>query len=149
VQDVFGHREKQPPPRGQELEVDAMLEQNIMSVKVAVDTYLDSPGKDSRTELLTALNRLDDQIARGERFVGPANVGLLPTSYAVGATSINSAAQEIPSAEFRAQIALVRAAKSAATGPTPETLAGLRRARAILDSFAAMDHRAPPEERPR
>jgi len=136
---MFGRHDKQSPREQHELEVDAMLERDILAVKAAVDTYLDSPGPDCRRDLVAALRRLDHQIALGDayhnRFVGVSNVGLLPRSSAVGATSNHSVSQEVRSSEFRAQVAMVRAAKSVVASPSPGSLASLHEAREALDAL--------------
>jgi hypothetical protein len=139
---MFGRNDKQSPREEQELEVDAMLERDILAVKAAVDTFLDSPGEDCRRDLVALLRRLDHQIALGDaysnRFVGASNVGLLPRSLAVGATGNNSVSQGVRSSEFRAQVAMVRAAKAVVGAPSPRSLASLQEARDTLDALRDM-----------
>ena len=120
-----------------EVDVDLILEQDISAVEQSVDNYLQNPNDSLRKDLLTALEELDDQIAQGDAYHAQVRIGTLGSSV-VGATSVNSMNEELPSTEFQAQVALVKAAKSAVTRLTPDTLADLRAA-----SYALAEWRSP------
>ena len=139
---MFGHRPKGQPDHEQEIEVDVdlTLERDISTVVQAVDAYLQNTNEGLRKDLLTALEHLDDQTDRADAYQGrpqlyPADSG----SAVVGATSDNSMPEELPSTEFQAQVALVRAAKNAVTRLTPDTLADLRAANDALAEWRTAD----------
>ncbi len=52
----------------------------------------------------------------------------VPRSPLIGATSDTSTGEDVPSAEFKAQVALVQAARNAIRDPTAEAQSALRRA---------------------
>jgi hypothetical protein len=138
---VFGHREKHPRTEEQALSVDVELEHDIGGVEHAIGTYLRSPSDSLRDDLLAALQRLDDQIDFSDAFdrnvTGSGAFGFATTFSVVGETSSNPMAGEVPGTEFRAQAALVKAAKKEVAAPTPDTLAGLRAAGVALDAVRA------------
>jgi len=81
----------------------------------------------TRQALLAELEKLDDQTARADAYSNFRSALVryqVPRSWVIGATSDTSTAQDVPSAEFKAQVALVKAAKNAirdttAEAPTP------------------------------
>jgi hypothetical protein len=105
-------------------------------VEDAVESYLRDQSASSRQQLLTALSSLDQQIDRSDAYegsvIGSGALGSSTKGSIIGETSSFSAAQEIPEAELRAQMGLVKAAKDEVTAPTPETLTELRAAREVL-----------------
>src|SRR5271165_887081 len=142
---MFGRHRKDHPDEEDELEVDAGLEGDISDVERSVVAYLEDPTDDRCHDLLVALGRLDDQIALGDAYqdtVGwltPLGVG---NPEVLGETNTNPIAQAVSSAEFQAQVVLVKAAKTAVTEPTPDTLDDLRRANDILTPVRAQEQPA-------
>jgi hypothetical protein len=134
---MFG-RSKRRPGHEEEIAVDVTLEEDVSAVVRSVDAFLKSPNESLRRDLLASLEELDAQIAQGDdyhsRLVFPY---ASPESTVVGATSSGSIGEDMPSDEFQAQVALVKAAKSAVTGLTPDTLAGLRAAREALAAVSS------------
>ena len=128
-----------------EVAVDTTLELDLGAVEDSVESYLTDQSATSRQQLLTALAGLDQQIERSDAYegsvIGSGAVGSSTKGSIIGETSNFSAAQEIPEAELRAQMGLVKAAKDEVTAPTPETLTQLRAAREVL---AALRGQAPP-----
>ena len=126
-----------------EVAVDAELERAIGSTEAAIATYLRDPSPSSRPQLLAALQALDAQIDSSDAYdsstIGSAALGYSTKGSIVGETSSVSAAREIPGAELRAQIALVRAAKDEVRAPSAGTLAELRAAREALARVRAQD----------
>lgn len=135
---MFGRRGKLQPDREEEIEVDVDLEQDISLVGQAVESYLLNPNESLRKDLLAALEELDDQLAEGDEYHARVRIGRLGSS-AVGATSDSSMSEGVPSAEFQAQVALVKAAKNAVTRLTPDTLADLRAASDALARWRPVD----------
>ena len=135
---MFAHRGKEQPDREQEVDVDVTLEQDISAVEQAVENYLQNPNESFRKDLLAALEELDAQTAQRDDYHGRLVFPFAaPESTVVGATSPSSVGEQIPSDEFQAQIALVKAAKNAVTRLTPETLADLRAASELLATWRA------------
>jgi hypothetical protein len=135
---LFGHRGKGQPGYVEEVEVDVDLERDISLVEQAVESYLQDPNDSLRNGLLAALEELDDQIAQGDDYHGRLVFPFAaPESSVVGATSPSSVGEELPSTEFQAQVALVKAAKNAVTQLTPDTLADLRAASDALTEWRA------------
>ncbi len=126
-----------------EVAVDATLELALGTTEEAIDTYLQDPSPSFRTQLLTALETLDQQIASSDAYesstIGSAAFGYSTKGSVIGETSSVSAAEEIPGAEFRAQTALVKAAKDEVRAPTAETLAELRAAQHALAAVRGRD----------
>jgi len=125
------------PDGSSEAPVDATLEMDIRHVEQAVDEYLSSPGDVQREELVAQLAALDDQISKSDFYessiFGSGILGLASKGTVIGETSGEPFVEEVPTAEFRAQIALVRAAKLEVEAPTPETMEVLRAARQDLE----------------
>lgn len=115
-----------------ETPVDATLEVDLRAVEQAVDEYLASPGARQREELVAQLTALDDQIAKSDAyessFVGSGILGLASKGSVIGETSGEPFVEAVAAAEFRAQIALVKAAKLEIEAPTPATMDDLRAA---------------------
>ncbi len=128
-----------------EVAVDTTLELDLGAVEDSVESYLTDQSATSRQQLVTSLAGLDQQIERSDAYegsvIGSGAVGSSTKGSIIGETSSFSAAQEIPEAELRAQMGLVKAAKDEVTAPTPETLTQLRAARDVL---AALRGQAPP-----
>jgi hypothetical protein len=128
-----------------EVAVDTTLELDLGAVEDSVESYLTDQSATSRQQLVTSLAGLDQQIERSDAYegsvIGSGAVGSSTKGSIIGETSSFSAAQEIPEAELRAQMGLVKAAKDEVTAPTPETLTQLRAAREVL---AALRGQAPP-----
>jgi hypothetical protein len=86
--------------------------------------------------LVTVLDRLDDQVDLGDAYaasvVRSPLFGQTPKGDVLGETSNTPMAEEVPGAVFRAQVALVRAAKAAIQNPGQGSLETLRAASAAL-----------------
>jgi hypothetical protein len=128
--------ESQDQGERDEVAVDTTLERDLGVVEDSVESYLRNQSATSRQQLLTALASLDQQIDRSDAYegsvIGSGAVGSSTKGSIIGETSSFSAAQEIPEAELRAQMGLVKAAKDEVTAPTSETLTELRAAREVL-----------------
>ncbi len=126
-----------------EVAVDVTLEADLGATEEAIEDYLRDPSASMRTQLLSALETLDQQIdssdAYGSSTIGSAAFGYSTKGSVIGETSSVSAAEEIPGAELRAQMALVKAAKDEMRAPTAETLAELRAARHALAAVRGQD----------
>ena len=113
----------------EEVSVDATLELDFGTVEQSIETYLRDPSVDSRNELLTVLERLDQQIERSDAYessiIGSAAFGYSDKGSVIGETSRASPAEDIPESVLRAQTVLVKAAKREVMAPTPDTLADL------------------------
>ena len=120
----------------QEVDVDRVLESDICIVEQAVERYLANCTDEHCQELFAALDHLDDQTALGDAFHGRFGVLWRTSPAVVGATSFNPIAEDLPSPEFQAQVALVKAAKQEVLQRTPETLADLRAAAEELAAFS-------------
>jgi hypothetical protein len=130
---MFKRRAKGQAQHEEEVDVDVDLERDISLVEQAVDNYLQNPNESLRKDLLAALEELDEQVAQGDDYHGRLEFPFAaPVSTVVGATNPSSIGEQMPSAEFQAQVALVKAAKGAVTRLTPETLADLRAASEAL-----------------
>ncbi len=131
---MVGHHKNQPP--GQEVQVDANLEEDLSHVERSIATYLQSPNDALRRSLLVTLERLDEQIARSDAYeesvVGSAAWGYASKGEVLGEAGMAPVIEEVPQTELQAQVALVKAAKDDVRGPTPGTLAALRTASAAL-----------------
>jgi hypothetical protein len=123
--------EQQPQ---QEVDVDRVLETDICAVEQAVDNYLENSTDALGQDLMAALEYLDDRLALCDAY--HARFRMLQTSSrVVGATSLNPIAEDIPSPEFQAQVALVKAAKQEVLRRTDETLSDLKAAASALQTF--------------
>jgi len=116
----------------QVMAVDARLEDHIREIEGLVGGYLRSPQDEAaRQALLAGLDKLDDQTARADAYGNFRSVLVryqVPRSWVTGATSGTSTAEDVPSAEFKAQVALVKAAKDAIRDTTAEAQSALQRA---------------------
>ncbi len=140
---MFGRHGKQRTAEEQDLAVDAHLEQDLWAAEQSILSYLADPGESRRQDLLSALERLDDQIdlsdAYDSNIVGSGAIGLATKFSVIGETSSYPISEEVPSAEFQAQQVLIKAAKGAVSQPGSETLAALRTASAALTALRAAD----------
>ncbi len=116
--------------------IDATLEEDLRQVEQAVDAYLASPGDAQRDELVTVLTALDDQLSKSDAYessiLGSGVLGMASKGTVIGETSDLPFVEEVATATFRAQIALVRAAKLEVEAPTPATIDDLRAASQLL-----------------
>ena len=116
----------------QAMAVDVQLEDDIRKIEGLVGGYLRSPQDEAtRQALLAELEKLDDQTARADAYSNFRSVLVryqVPRSWVIGATSDTSTAEDVPSAEFKAQVALVKAAKNAIRDTTAEAQSALQRA---------------------
>ncbi len=112
--------------------VDVQIEDHIRTIEGLVGGYLRSPQDEAtRQALLAELERLDDQSARADAYSNFKAVLVryqVPRSPVMGATSDTSAGEDVPSAEFEAQVALVNAARNAIRDTTAEAQSALQRA---------------------
>ena len=112
--------------------VDAQLEDHIREIEDLVDGYLRNPqDQATRYALAAELDKLDDQTARADAYGNFRSVLVryqVPRSWLIGATSDTSIGEDVPSAEFKAQVALVKAAKNAICDTTAEAQSALQRA---------------------
>jgi len=118
------------------VDVDVRLEQDITRVEQATDAYLGDPGERQRKDLLSALESLDRRTAASDAYegdvAGSGAFGFSSKRSVLGATGGNPIAEVVPATVLRAQIDLVKAAKTAVTEPGPSSLEGLRAAGAAL-----------------
>jgi hypothetical protein len=135
---MFGRGTEGQPDPEQQVEVDVTLEQDISIVEQAVENYLQNPNDSLRKDLLDALEELDNQLADGDAYHAQVRI-VAPESTIVGATSNTSIGEELPATEFQAQVALVKAAKTAVIRVTTETLTDLRAASEALAEWRATD----------
>jgi hypothetical protein len=112
--------------------VDVQLEEHLRNIEGLVGGYLRSPRDEAtRQALLAELEKLDDQAARADAYSDFKGVLVryqVPRSPLVGATGDTSTGEDVPRAEFRAQVALVKAARNAIRDTTAEALSALHRA---------------------
>ena len=112
--------------------VDVQLEDRIRTIEGLVGGYLRSPQDEAARQALVAeLEKLDDQTARADAYGDFRAVMVryqVPRSPLIGATSDTSIGEDVPSAEFKAQVALVKAAKDAIRDTTAEAQSALQRA---------------------
>jgi hypothetical protein len=127
--------------------VDANLELALGAVEEVVDAYLQDPSPAWRTQLLTALESLDQRIDSSDAYegstIGSAAFGSSTKGSVIGETSNASAAGEIPGAELQAQTVLIKAAKDEVRAPTAETLRQLRAAQHTLAAVRGQDAPSP------
>ena len=111
---MFG-RHKHQTDEDEEVSVDATLELELDTVGQSIEAYLKDPSIDLRNELLTVLERLDQQIDRSDAYessiIGSAAFGFSTKGSVIGETSSASPAADIPESLLRAQTVLIRAAK--------------------------------------
>jgi hypothetical protein len=112
--------------------VDVQLEDHIREIEGLVGGYLRSPQDEAARQALVAeLDKLDDQTARADAYGNFKSVLVryqVPRSWVIGATSDTSAGEDVPGAEFTAQVALVKAARNAIRDTTAEAQSALQRA---------------------
>ena len=128
----FGRRKRGGASQDEVLAVDAQLEDHIREIEDLVGGYLRSPqDQATRYALAAELDKLDDQTARADAYSNFRSVLVryqVPRSWLIGATSDTSIGEDVPSAEFKAQVALVKAAKNAICDTTAEAQSALQRA---------------------
>ncbi|HYB17000.1 MAG TPA: hypothetical protein VEF71_16200 [Streptosporangiaceae bacterium] len=122
--------------------VDVQLEDHIRKIEDLVSGYLrSSQDEATRQALMAELERFDDQTARADAYSNFRSVLVryqVPRSWLIGASSDTSIGEDVPSAEFKAQVALVKAAKDAIRDTTAEAQSVLQRA---VDELAEVRRR--------
>ena len=112
--------------------VDVQLEDHIREIEGLVGGYLRSPQDEATRQALVAeLEKFDDQTARADAYSNFRSTLVryrVPRSWLIGATSDTSIGEDVPGAEFRAQVALVKAARNAIRDTTAEAQSALQRA---------------------
>ena len=148
---MFGRHGKQDQAEERELAVDVNLEQDIGAAEQSIESYLADPGEGQRKDLLAVLERLDTQIDLSDSYdstiIGSAAFGLTTKFSVIGETSSHPMAEEVPSAEFQAQVTLVKTAKGAVARPNAGTLEALQTASDALTALRAHDQ--PVQQPPR
>jgi hypothetical protein len=128
----FGRRKRGGASQDQVMAVDVQLEDHIRTIEDLVSGYLQSPqDQATRQALMAELERFDDQTARADAYSNARSVLVryqVPRSWLIGATSDTSIGEDVPGAEFKAQVALVKAAKNAIRDTTAEAQSALQRA---------------------
>ena len=128
----FGRQKRDGASQDQVMAVDVQLEDRIRTIEDLVGGYLRSPQDEATHQALVAeLEEFDDQTARADAYSDFRSVLVryqVPRSWLVGATSDTSIGEDILSAEFKAQVALVKAAKDAVRDTTAEAQSELQRA---------------------
>ncbi len=128
----FGRRKRGGASQDQVMAVDVQLEDHIRKIEGLVGDYLRSPQDEApRQALLAELEKFDDQTARADNYSGVKAALVrfgVPRSPVIGATSDTSTGEDVPGAEFEAQVALVKAAKNAIRDTTAEAQPALQRA---------------------
>jgi hypothetical protein len=128
----FGRRKRGGASQDQVMAVDVQLEDHIRTIEGLVGGYLQNPQDEAaRQALLTELEEFDDQTARADAYSNFRAVLVryqVPRSPLIGATSDTSIGEDVPGAEFQAQVALVKAARNAIRDTTAEAQSALRRA---------------------
>lgn len=135
---MFGRTKRQTDGE-EDIPVDAALEGDIALVEQSIAEYLKNPTDASRQSLLVVLKRLDDQTDRSDAYdssvIGSAALGYASKGEVLGETSIESVVEEVPGAELKAQVALVKAAKNEVRWPSLDTFASLQSAYAALSTI--------------
>jgi len=128
----FGRRKRGGAGQDQVMAVDVQLEDHIRKIEDLVGGYLRSPQDEAARQALGAeLEDFDDQTARADAYSNFRAVLVryqVPRSPLIGATSDTSIGEDVPGAEFKAQVALVKAARNAIRDTTAEAQSALRRA---------------------
>jgi len=128
----FGRRKRGGASQDRVMAVDVQLEEHLRNIEGLVGGYLRSPRDEAtRRALVAELEKLDDLTARADAYSDFKAVLVryqVPRSPLVGATCDTSTGEDVPSAEFTAQVALVKAARNAVRDTTAETQAALHRA---------------------
>ncbi len=135
----FHRNARRESAEAQDIAVEVQLEQDIAMVHHATDVYLGDPSDQQRQNLLSALESLDQQTAASDAYeasvIDSAVYGFSAKGSVIGKTSQNPVTEQLPASVLRAQIALVKAAKSAVTDANPVTLDALRAANTELASM--------------
>ena len=138
----FGRRKRGGASHDQVMAVDVQLEDHIRKIEDLVSGYLrSSQDEATRQALMAELKRFDDQTARADAYSNFRSVLVryqVPRSWLIGASSDTSIGEDVPSAEFKAQVALVKAAKDAIRDTTAEAQSVLQRA---VDELAEVRRR--------
>ena len=146
---MFGRHERQLPAKEQEVAVDVNLEQDIGAAERSIQSYLATPGENQRKDLLAVLERLDRQIDLSDSYdssiIGSGALGLATKFSVIGETSSSPVVDQVPPAEFQAQVTLVKAAKRAVNQPSSEATTALHAAYAALTAVRARDPADPPQ----
>jgi Arc/MetJ-type ribon-helix-helix transcriptional regulator len=120
----FGRRKRGGASHDQIMAVDVQLEDHIRKIEDLVGGYLrSSQDEATRQALMAELEKSDDQTARADAYSNFRSVLVryqVPRSWLIGATSDSSIGQDVPDAEFKAQVALVKAARNAIRDTTAE-----------------------------
>jgi len=128
----FGRRKRGGAGQDQVMAVDIQLEDHLRTIEGLVGGYLRNPQDEAtRQALLAELEEFDDQTARADAYSNFRAVLVryqVPRSPLIGATSDTSIGEDVPGAEFKAQVALVKAARNAIRDTTAEAQSALRRA---------------------
>jgi hypothetical protein len=126
-------------PADRSVPVDATLQRELRAVERDVDAYLQHQTSEHLHALEEALARLDAQTADSDAWIAgvtnTASWGVDPKGTVIGETGNFPVAEDVPGAEFNAQIELVKAAKQVVQNATPQTLGALQEARAALDAL--------------
>ena len=142
---MFGRHPDKEASENPEAAVEVHLEWDIDAVQQAVVTFLQNPNDGARQSLLTELEKLDNQIDLGDAYaasvVDSPIFGVAPKGAVLGETSSHSMAEEVPGPVVRAQVTLVRAAKTAIRDPSPGAIGELRTA---SDALASVDSQSGP-----
>lgn len=132
----MGRHKEQGSGDGERIRVDAALEVDLARVEQSVVEYLQGPTDAARQMLVVALEALEEQTDRSDAYeesvIGSGALGYASKGEVLGETNIESVVDEVSSSELHAQVTLVQAAKNEVRGPTPDTLALLQSASAIL-----------------
>lgn len=127
----FG-RKRGGASQDQAMAVDVELEDHIRTIEGLVGDYLRSPHDEAARQALAAeMERFDDETARADAYSDVRSVLVgwqVPRSWVIGAASDTSTAEDVPGAEFEAQVALVKAARNAIRDTTAEAHSALQRA---------------------
>ena len=128
----FGRRKRGGAGQDQVMAVDIQLEDHLRTIEGLVGGYLRNPQDEATRQALVAeLEEFDDQTARADAYSNFRAVLVryqVPRSPLIGATSDTSIGEDVPGAEFKAQVALVKAARNAIRDTTAEAQSALRRA---------------------
>ncbi len=123
----------------QELAVDATLESDLVGVEALIEAYLKDPSVGPRTQLLAALEHLDQHIDASDRYEGSiarsGAWGYASKGSVIGETSDTPIVEEVPGGEFQAQTVLIKAAKREVSTPSAASLAELRAANEGLAAY--------------
>ena len=139
----FGRRKRGGASQDQVMAVDVQLEDHIRKIEGLVGGYLRSPQDEpTRQALVAELEKFDDQTARADAYSNLRSVLVryqVPRSWLIGATSDTSIGEDVPGAEFKAQAALVKAAKNAVRDTTAAAQSALQKANDELAEVRSRD----------